>query len=153
MLKQMMENLKKELNGILEFLKNDLGQIRSGRANPALVENVRIEAYGASITLKEAANIMVPDAKTLIIQVWDKNLVNSVVKGIEDSRLGLTPNVEGQSIKLVMPPLVEERKRELVKLLHEKLEQSRIKIRRERDKVWDQEKEDKLQELERKCYG
>lgn len=135
--KQLIENLKKELSGALEFLKNDLAQIRSGRANPALVENVKVEAYGNKMNLKEVASIMVPDAKTLLIQVWDKGLINSVVKGIEESRLGLTPNVEGQNIKLVMPPLIEERKRELTKLLHDKLEQARIRIRRERDKVWD----------------
>ena len=126
----------------MEFLKNDLGQIRSGRANPVLVENVKVEAYGTKMNLKEVASIMVPGPKTLNIQVWDKSLVNSVAKGIEESRLGLVPNIEGQNITLVLPPLVEERRKELTKLLHEKLEQARIKTRRERDKVWD-----KVQEL------
>jgi len=79
----------------------------------------------------------VPDPKTLNIQVWDKNLVNAAAKGIEESRLGFVPNIDGQNIKLALPPLVEERKREFVKLLHEKMEQARIRIRRERDKVWD----------------
>ena len=120
----------------MEFLKNDIAQIRSGRANPALVENIKIDTYGTKMNLKEVATIMVPDAKTLIIQVWDKSVVNAVVKGIEESRLGLTPNIEGQNIKLVMPPLVEERRKELIKLLHDKLEQVRIRIRRGRDEVW-----------------
>ena len=150
MYKPLVDNLKKELNGVLEFLKNDLGQIRSGRANPALVENVKIDAYGSRMNLKEVASIMVPDAKTLLIQVWDKGLINSVVKGIEESRLGLTPNIEGQNIKLVVPPLVEERKKELTKLLHDKLEQARIRIRRGRDEVWHKvqnfEKEKKISE-------
>lgn len=148
--KPMIENLKKNLERILEFLKNDLSQIRSGRASPALVENVKVEAYGAKMNLKEVASIMVPDPKTLTIQVWDKNLVNAVVKGIEESHLGLTPNLEGQNIKLVIPPLVEERRRELIKLLHEKLEQARIKVRRDRDEVWHKvqslEKEKKISE-------
>lgn len=135
--KSLIDNLKKELNKALEFLKNDVAQIRSGRANPALVENIKIDVYGTEMNLREVATIMVPDPKTLLIQVWDKGIVNSVVKGIEESRLGLVPNIEGQNIKLVMPPLVEERRRELVKLLHEKLEGGRIRIRRERDKVWD----------------
>ena len=134
--KSLLDNLKKELNGVLEFLKNDIAQIRSGRANPALVENIKIDTYGTKMNLKEVATIMVPDAKTLIIQVWDKSVVNAVVKGIEESRLGLTPNIEGQNIKLVMPPLVEERRKELIKLLHDKLEQVRIRIRRGRDEVW-----------------
>ena len=144
MYKQLVDNLKKELSGALEFLKNDLAQIRSGRANPALVENVKVDAYGSKLNLKEVASIMVPDAKTLLIQVWDKGLINAVVKGIEESRLGLTPNVEGQNIKLIMPPLVDERKKELTKLLHDKLEQARIRIRRGRDEVWH-----KVQNLEK----
>lgn len=150
MTKPLIDNLKKELDRALEFLKNDLNQIRSGRASPALVENVKVDAYGTKMNLKEVASIMVPDPKTLMVQVWDKSLVNAVVKGIEESRLGLNPNVEGQNIKLVMPPLVEERKRELTKLLHDKLEQTRIRIRRGRDEVWHKvqnlEKEKKISE-------
>ena len=135
--KSLMENLKKELNGALEFLKNDLNQIRGGRASPVLVENLKVDAYGGRLNLKEVATIMVPDARTLIIQVWDKNGVSAVAKAIEESRLGLNPNIDGQNIKLALPPLVDERRKEMIKLLHEKLEQVRIRIRRERDKVWD----------------
>ncbi len=152
-MKQLVENLKKELDKTLEFLKNDLAQIRSGRASPALVENVKVDAYGTKMNLKEVATILVPDPKTLLIQVWDKSAVNAVVKGIEGSRLGLTPNVEGQNIKLVMPPLIEERRKELTKLLHDKLEQIRIRIRRGRDEVWHKvqnlEKEKKISEDEK----
>ena len=137
MYKILIDNLKKELDKAIEFLKGDLMQIRGSRATPVLVENIKIDAYGTKMNLKEVATIMVPDPKTLLIQVWDKSAVNSVIKGIEESRLGLVPNVEGQNIKLVVPPLVEERRKELIKLLHEKLEHSRIRIRRERDKVWD----------------
>ena len=149
-MKQLIENLKKELNGVLEFLKSDLTQIRGSRATPALVENIKIEAYGTKMSLKEVASIMVPDPKTLLIQVWDKGVVNAVAKGIEESKIGLTPNIEGQNIKLVMPPLVEERKRELLKFLNDKLEQTRIKIRRGRDEAWHKiqglEKEKKISE-------
>ncbi|MBI4117133.1 MAG: ribosome recycling factor [Parcubacteria group bacterium] len=148
--KSLIENLKKELSGALEFLKSDLVQIRGGRASPALVENLKVDAYGARLNLKEVATIMVPDAKTLIIQVWDKNGVNAVAKAIEESRLGLNPNVDGQNIKLAMPPLVDERRKEMIKLLHEKLEQARIRIRRGRDEVWHKiqnlEKEKKISE-------
>lgn len=152
-IKLLIEGLKKDLNGVLEFLKNDLNQIRSGRANPSLVENIKVDIYGTRMNLKEVASIMVPDPKTLFIQVWDKGAVNAVVKGIEESRLGLVPNVEGQNIKLFMPPLVEERKKELTKLLHDKLEQARIKIRRGRDEIWHKvqsmEKEKKISEDEK----
>lgn len=148
--RQTIENLKKEFDRALDFSKSDLTQIRGSRATPALVENVKVEAYGSKMNLKEIASIMAPDAKTLMIQVWDKGLVNAVIKGLEESKLGLNPNIEGQSIKLVMPPLVEERKKELTKLLHEKLEQARIKIRRGRDEAWHKvqnlEKEKKISE-------
>jgi len=150
MYRQSIDNLKKELDKALEFLKNDLIQTRGGRASPALVENLKVEAYGVRLNLKEVATIMVPDAKTLIIQVWDKNGVNAVVKAIEESRLGLNPNIEGQNIKLVLPSLVDERRKEMINLLHEKLEQARIKIRRGRDEVWHKvqnlEKEKKISE-------
>ncbi|MBI2003384.1 MAG: ribosome recycling factor [Parcubacteria group bacterium] len=152
-MKPLIDNLKKDLDRVLEFLKSDLAQIRSGRASPALVENIKIDAYGVKMNLKEVASIMVPDAKTLLIQVWDKTAVNAVVKGIEESKIGLTPNVEGQNIKLVLPPLVEERKKELIKLLNDKLEQVRIRIRRGRDEVWHKvqnlEKEKKISEDEK----
>ncbi|MEK7659120.1 MAG: ribosome recycling factor [Patescibacteria group bacterium] len=148
--KPLIENLKKELNGVLEFLKNDLTQLRGGRASPVLVENLKIDAYGARLNLKEVATIMVPDAKTLIIQVWDKNGVSAVAKAIEESRLGLNPNIDGQNIKLAIPPLVDERRKEMIKLLHDKLEQARIRIRRGRDEVWHKvqnlEKEKKISE-------
>ena len=144
MYKPHIENLKKELNWVLEFLKSDLGQIRGSRATPALVENVKVEAYGSKMNLKEVASIMTPDAKTVMIQVWDKGLVNAVAKGIEESKIGLNPNIDGQNIKLVMPPLIDERKKELTKLLHDKLEQARIKIRRGRDEAWH-----KVQNLEK----
>ena len=148
--KSLIENLKRELDKVLEFLKNDINQIRGGRASPSLVENIKVDAYGARLNLKEVATIMVPDAKTLIIQVWDKNGVSSVAKAIEESRLGLTPNIEGQNIKLIMPPLMDERKKEMIKLLHDKLEQVRIRIRRGRDEVWHKvqsmEKEKKISE-------
>ena len=145
--------MKKEFNGFLDFLKSDLTQIRGSRATPALVENIKVEAYGSKMNLKEVASIMTPDAKTLMIQVWDKTLVNAVAKGIEESKIGLNPNIEGQSVKLVMPPLVEERKKELTKLLNDKLEQARIKIRRGRDEAWHKvqnfEKEKKISEDEK----
>lgn len=135
--KPLIENLKKEFNTILEILKNELAQLRGGRANPALVENIKVEIYGTKLNLKEIATIMVPDAKTLLIQVWDKNSVNAVVRAIEESKAGFNPVVEGQNIKLILPPLVEERRKELIKILHDKLEHSRIRSRRERDRVWD----------------
>ena len=153
MIKQLIDNLKKDLDKVLEFLKSDLNQIRSGRASPVLVENIKVDVYGTKMNIKELATIMVPDPKTLVIQVWDKSVVNSVVKGIEESRLGLTPNIDGQNIKLVMPPLIEERRKELIKLLHEKLENARIRIRRGRDEVWHKvqnlEKEKKISEDEK----
>lgn len=128
----------------MEFLKSDLSQIRSGRASPALVENIKVDAYGGKLSLKELATILVLDPRTLLIQAWDREVVNSIVKAIEESGLGLNPSFEGQNIKLFIPPLIEERKKELVKILHTKLEGVRVRMRQLRDKVWH-----KIQELEK----
>lgn len=115
-----------------------------------MVENIKIDAYGTKLTIKELANIIVKDPKSLIIKVWDKNLVNSIAKKIEESNLDLNPVIEGQNIILLIPPMVEERKKELIKLLHQKSEQARIRIRQIREEVWKKiqtlEKEKKIRE-------
>lgn len=144
MYKPLIDGAKNDFNRISEFLKNELAQIRSGRASPSLVEDIRADAYGTKMKIKELAAVLVPDPKSLIIQVWDRALVQAVAKAIEESHLGLSPSIEGQNIKLALPPLVEERKKELIRLLNEKLEQGRIRIRRGRDEIWH-----KIQDLEK----
>ncbi len=124
--------LKKSLEKVVESLREDLTQIRTGRATPAILDNIRIEAYGAKMTIKEVGNITVSDASTLVITPWDKNLLNSIAKAIRESDLKIEPIVEGDRVRLVFPGLTEERRKEFAKLVSEKVEDYRQRIRKVR---------------------
>lgn len=131
------ESAKPEFQQVLQHLDKELHNIRSGRANAALVEDLRIEAYGSMMELKGLASISVPDAKTIQIEPWDKGVVKDIEKGLIAANLGLTPNVTGTIVRLIMPPTTEENRRETVKVVHQKGEQARISIRGVRETVRD----------------
>ncbi len=122
----------------IEFLKKDISNLRTGRATPALVEDVSIEAYGTRQQLKAVASISVADAKTLNIEPWDKTLMQAVEAGIRASSLGLSPINDGKLIRLSLPTLTSERRAELIKVLHQKLESAKIALRKVREDVRDQ---------------
>ncbi|NUM25414.1 MAG: ribosome recycling factor [Candidatus Buchananbacteria bacterium] len=128
---------KKELDKSLENLNNDLATMRVGRANPMIVENILIEAYGAKTPLKQLASISVPEARTILIQPWDKTISKDIEKGIVLANIGINPVNEGAQIRLSVPPLTEESRKELVKAVGEKMEKAKIAIRQIRDKVRD----------------
>lgn len=117
----------------VDHLKNDISSLRTGRATPALVEDIIIEAYGSRQPLKTLASISVADAKTLNIDPWDKSLMQAVEVGIRNSQLGINPVNDGKLIRLPLPALTQERRAELIKLLHQKLEGSKIAIRKIRE--------------------
>lgn len=119
----------------IEFLKMDLSSLRTGRATPALVENVQIEAYGARTALVGLASILAPDPRTLVIEPWDKNILKDIEKGIQEAKIGLNPVVQGKLIRISLPALTEESRRELVKAMGEKLEQARISVRGVREQA------------------
>ncbi|MCI0479725.1 ribosome recycling factor [Candidatus Uhrbacteria bacterium] len=127
-----------EFDAVIEHLKKELSNVRSGRANASMVEDLPVEAYGSAMTLKGVASITVPDAKTIQIEPWDKNLVKDVEKAIQSSSLGLNPNTAGTVIRLVMPPMTEENRKNLVKIVGQKAEQARISIRTIRESVRDE---------------
>lgn len=129
------ENSKPEFNKVIERLDNELKNIRTGRANAALVEDVRVEAYGSTMELKGVAAISVPDARTIQIEPWDKGLVKEVEKALLGANLGVTPNVAGTVIRLNMPQMTEETRRDTVKAVQQKGEQSRIAVRNVREDV------------------
>jgi len=131
----MIDDLKKRLQKTLEFLKEKLKQIRTGRANIALVENVQVEAYGAKMPMNQLATITVPEAKTILITPWDKANVELIVKAIQSADIGINPSVEGESVRLVLPPMTEERRKELVKVVKDELELGRISIRGARKEI------------------
>ena len=119
----------------IEHLKSEISTLRTGRATPALVEDVTVEAYGVKQPLKAVASISVADAKTLTIDPWDKGLIQAVELAIGNSQLGINPVNDGKLIRLPLPELTQDRRQELIKVLHTKLEQARIAVRKIREDV------------------
>lgn len=113
----------------LETLKNDFGGLRAGRAHASLLDNIMVEAYGNLTPIAQVGTISVPDARTLSISVWDKGLAKAVEKSLRESDLGLNPVSDGQLIRIPIPPLSEERRKELVKIAGKYAEQNKIAIR------------------------
>ncbi|KPJ86171.1 hypothetical protein AMJ57_00160 [Parcubacteria bacterium SG8_24] len=124
-----------EFEKVIEFLKAEMAQLRTGRANPALVEGIQVEAYGARTPLVGLASITTPDARTITIESWDKSVVKDIERAILEANIGLTPNVAGQVIRISLPPLTEEGRKDLLKVLGDKLEHARIGIRKVRDEI------------------
>jgi ribosome recycling factor len=124
-----MNDLKRRMQGAIASLKQELGGLRTGRASSALLEHVQVEAYGSHMPLNQLATISVPEPRLLNVQVWDRSMVHPVEKAISNANLGLTPATEGQVIKLRIPELNEERRRELVKVAHKYAEAARIAVR------------------------
>src|SRR5690349_9281133 len=118
-----------KLNEVIEFLKKELGSIRAGRANPHLLDSVRAEVYGQMMPLNQLANINAVDATLLTVKPWDKSALEAILKGINQANLGLNPNIDGDQIRIAIPPLTEERRREYVKLMKAKMEEARIAAR------------------------
>lgn len=130
-----LDSHKPDFDKIIERLRNELGSLRTSRATPALVENIVVEAYGARQPLKALASLSAPDPKTLLIDPWDKSLVKEIEKAVVAAGAGLNPVNEGSHLRIVLPSLTEESRRELVKLLSAKLEESRQMVRASREKI------------------
>lgn len=123
------EDLKRRMQGAIATLKHDLSGLRTGRASAALVEPINVDAYGQNTPLNGVATVSVPEPRLLSIQVWDRSLVQKVEKAIRDSNLGLTPTTEGQTLRIRIPELNEQRRKELVKVAHKYAEDARIAVR------------------------
>jgi ribosome recycling factor len=113
-----MSDLKRRMQGAIASLKQELSGLRTGRASTALLDHVQVEAYGNNMPLNQLASISVPEPRLLNVQVWDRSMVHAVEKAISAANLGLTPSTEGQVLRLRIPELNEERRREIVKLAH-----------------------------------
>jgi ribosome recycling factor len=125
----------------LGSLEEDLAGIRTGRASPALVERIHVEYYGSEMPLNQMANVSVPEARVIAIQPWDRGAISAIEKAILKSDLGLTPNNDGQTIRITLPQLTQDRRKELVKVVHRRLEEGRVAIRNVRRDVLDQFKQ------------
>jgi len=121
--------LKRRMQGAMQVLKQELGGLRTGRASASLVEPVQVEAYGTHMPLNQLATVSVPEPRLLSVQVWDRSMVHAVEKAIMAANLGLTPSTEGQVLRLRIPELNQERRKELVKVAHKYAEDARVAVR------------------------
>jgi ribosome recycling factor len=124
-----LEEIKRRMQGALAALKHELGGLRTGRASPSLLDPVQVEAYGSRMPLIQLATVTVPEPRLISVQVWDKSMVHAVEKAIMAANLGLNPSTEGQVLRLRVPELNEERRRELVKVAHKYAEAARVAVR------------------------
>lgn len=129
------ESRRGDFEKTLTHLQHELASVRTGRANPAMVEALVVDAYGTPTPLQQLASITTPEATQLLIQPWDPNSVKSIEKALQASALGIMPTVEGTIIRLHFPPLTEERRRELVRVVREKLEQAKVSVRGIREDI------------------
>ena len=120
---------KRKMQGAIQSLKQELSGLRTGRASAALLEPVMVTAYGQTMPLNQVATVTVPEPRALDVQVWDKGMVSAVDKAIRDANLGLSPTVEGQILRIRMPELNEQRRKEMVKIAHKYAEEGRVAVR------------------------
>jgi ribosome recycling factor len=122
-------DIQRRMHGAVEALKHDLGGLRTGRASTALLDPIQVEVYGAHMPLNQVATVSVPEPRMLSVQVWDRGNLSAVEKAIRNAGLGINPIVDGQNIRLPIPDLTEERRKELAKLAHQYAEKAKVAIR------------------------
>ena len=147
-------DLQRRMHGAVEALKHDLGGLRTGRATTTLLDPVNVEVYGSNMPLNQVATVSVPEPRMLSVQVWDRGNIGAVEKAIRNADLGINPIVDGQNIRLPIPDMTEERRKELAKLAHQYAEKARIAVRNVRrdgmDHLKQDEKKHEISEDERK---
>jgi len=121
--------LQRRMDGALETLKKEFGGLRTGRASTALLDPIHVDAYGSHVALNTVAGVSVPEPRMIVVQVWDRGVVKSVEKAIRESGLGLNPQTEGQTIRLPLPDLTQERRTELSKIAHKYAEAAKVSVR------------------------
>ncbi|EFH86479.1 ribosome recycling factor [Ktedonobacter racemifer] len=139
------DDAERRMKRAIDALKQDLGSIRTGRASASLLDRITVDYYGAPTPVNQVATISIPEARLIVIQPWDKKISADIEKAIQKSDLGINPNNDGQVIRLNIPPMNEERRKDLVKSLHKKLDEHKVAVRNVRRDV-----QDKLREREKK---
>src|SRR3989339_1370911 len=132
---------KSEMSKVIDIIRLDFSSIRTGRATPSLIEHLLVEAYGSKMKLVELASITTPDPQTLIVTPFDQANLVPILKAIEESGMGFTPSINENIIRVVIPPLSQERREEFVKLVHTKLEGGKVMVRQVRHKYMDEVKD------------
>ena len=129
MIKDIIEDARKRMGKSVEAFRGDLSRLRTGRAHPSLLEHIMVNYYGNPTPLPQTASVTVEDARTLIVTAWDRGMSDAVEKAIRDSNLGLNPSAAGTVIRVPLPALTEERRRDLIKVLHKEAEQTKVAVR------------------------
>lgn len=144
MINELVNKSRSSFEKAIERFKEELSQIRTGRASSALVENLTVEYYGSRSPIKQVASITVPEPRTIMISPWDKDNLVNIEKAIRESQLNLNPMNDGLAVRINIPALTEERRKELVKMLNQKAEESRVSVRKIREEIWSD-----IQEMEK----
>lgn len=151
------DELNRRMNGAVTSLKAELAGLRTGRASPHLLDPIKVEAYGGQIPISQVGTVSTPEPRLLTVQVWDKSLVKATDKAIRDAGIGLNPQIDGQLLRIPIPELNEERRRELVKLAHKYAEQGKVAVRNVRrdgmEALKKAEKDHKISEDEHRKHG
>jgi ribosome recycling factor len=141
------QDFKNKLKEVSGFLSTELGKIRSSRASPALVEDVQIDYYGSRMPVKGLASISTPDSRTVVIDPWDKKALDIIAKALSQAGLGAQPVVDGATVRISLPPLTQERRQELIKLVSQKVEEAKIRARRLRDDAIKEIQQEKSEDI------
>jgi ribosome recycling factor len=165
--KQIIKDAEEKMKKSIELFRHDLAGMKAGRATPAILDKLRVDYYGTPTPVSQVANIEVPDSRTLTIKPWDRTMIKAVEKAILVSDLGLNPNNDGIVIRLSIPPMTEDRRKELVKIVHKRTEEERVALRNvrrdandlvkkaEKDKTASEDEskraQDEIQKLTDKC--
>ncbi len=147
MIEDVLDDAESRMQKAMEALGRELSAVRTGRASPQLVERVTVEQYGTEMPLNQLANIAAPEARLLTITPWDKGAIAAIEKALRKSELGLNPSSDGQMIRIAIPPLTEERRRSMVKIVHTKVEDAKVAVRNIRRDAIGQAKEFKQEKL------
>ncbi len=147
MYKQIINQIKPELDKVITFLEKELNRIHTSRATPSLVEDIVVDCFGQKFPLKQLAAISIPESKQILIQPWDKSYLEGIVQALQKTGVGANPTVDKEVIRIKLPPLSEEYRKNLLRLLAEKEEQARKTVRKWREDAW-KEIQDKVKEGE-----
>ena len=150
MYKKEIEKRKEDMENTIEHFRTELAKLRTGRANPSVIEELMVDYYGSKTPLKQVASISCPEPRLIVVQPWDTDSLANIEAGIKMSDLGFTPNNDGKVIRINIPPLTEERRKEIVKMLNQRSEEAKVSIRNIREEIWNNiqqlEKEGKMAE-------
>ena len=145
-----LQKARQRMDGAIEALRREFAGVRTGKASPALLDPLRVEAYGSMVPLNQVGTVGAPEARMLTVQPWDKGLMKATEKALRESDLGLNPSNDGSIIRIPIPPLTEERRKEYVKLLHKLTEEARVAVRNVRrdtnDEIKHRQKDEGLSE-------